>query len=68
MAKNQAALVELLKENELTAEWLLQEYVQDDDIAWWVDSGATSHVCKDLHWFKSLKQMFLQLNKEFQNR
>ncbi|KAD2393511.1 hypothetical protein E3N88_40488 [Mikania micrantha] len=27
-------------------------YVQDDDIAWWVDSGATSHVCKDLHWFK----------------
>ncbi|KAJ0454765.1 putative RNA-directed DNA polymerase [Helianthus annuus] len=23
-------------------------YVQDDDIAWWVDSGATSHVCKDL--------------------
>ena len=30
VAKNQAALVELLKENELTAEWLLQEYVQKD--------------------------------------
>lgn len=27
-------------------------YVQDDDVAWWVDSGATSHVCKDLRWFK----------------
>nr|KAJ0212853.1 hypothetical protein LSAT_V11C400198040 [Lactuca sativa] len=27
-------------------------YVQDDNVAWWVDSGATSHVCKDLHWFK----------------
>ena len=26
--------------------------MQDDDVAWWVDSGATSHVCKDLHWFK----------------
>ncbi|GKF57939.1 hypothetical protein Tco_0171476, partial [Tanacetum coccineum] len=22
-------------------------YVQDDDVAWWVDSGATVHVCKD---------------------
>ena len=22
-------------------------YVQDDDHAWWIDSGATSHVCKD---------------------
>nr|KAJ0203629.1 hypothetical protein LSAT_V11C500229240 [Lactuca sativa] len=27
-------------------------YVQDDNVAWWVDSGATSHVCKDLYWFK----------------
>ena len=27
-------------------------YVQDDDVAWWVDSGATTHVCKDLRWFK----------------
>ncbi|GKD24890.1 zinc finger, CCHC-type containing protein, partial [Tanacetum coccineum] len=23
-------------------------YIQDDEVAWWVDSGATSHVCKDL--------------------
>ncbi|KAI3516107.1 hypothetical protein L1887_15017 [Cichorium endivia] len=27
-------------------------YVQDGDVAWWLDSGATSHVCKDLRWFK----------------
>nr|KAJ0195731.1 hypothetical protein LSAT_V11C700373290 [Lactuca sativa] len=27
-------------------------YVQDDDVAWWVDLGATSHICKDLRWFK----------------
>ncbi|GJT26321.1 zinc finger, CCHC-type containing protein [Tanacetum coccineum] len=26
-------------------------YVQDDEVSWWVDSGATSHVCKDLRWF-----------------
>ncbi|KAE8661133.1 hypothetical protein F3Y22_tig00116939pilonHSYRG00341 [Hibiscus syriacus] len=27
-------------------------YVQDDDVSWWVDSGATSHICKDLRWFQ----------------
>nr|GEZ45207.1 zinc finger, CCHC-type [Tanacetum cinerariifolium] len=30
-------------------------YVQDDDVAWWVDSGATCHVCKDLRWFQNNK-------------
>ncbi|KAJ9565193.1 hypothetical protein OSB04_001159 [Centaurea solstitialis] len=30
-------------------------YVQDDDISWWVDSGATCHVCKNLQWFKNFK-------------
>nr|KAJ0211099.1 hypothetical protein LSAT_V11C400217220 [Lactuca sativa] len=30
-------------------------YVQDDKVAWWVDSGATSHVCKDLYWFKDFQ-------------
>nr|KAJ0205724.1 hypothetical protein LSAT_V11C500243750 [Lactuca sativa] len=30
-------------------------YVQDDNVAWWVDSGATSHVCKDLYWFKDFQ-------------
>nr|KAJ0190047.1 hypothetical protein LSAT_V11C800429990 [Lactuca sativa] len=30
-------------------------YVQDDKVAWWVDSRATSHVCKDLYWFKDFQ-------------
>ena len=30
-------------------------YVQDDDLSWWVDSGATCHVCKNLQWFKDFK-------------
>ncbi|GKB27605.1 zinc finger, CCHC-type containing protein [Tanacetum coccineum] len=25
-------------------------FVQDDDVAWWVDSGVTVHVCKDRCW------------------
>nr|GEX04837.1 zinc finger, CCHC-type [Tanacetum cinerariifolium] len=28
-------------------------FVQDDDVAWWVDSGATMHMSKDRCWFKS---------------
>ncbi|GJW88751.1 zinc finger, CCHC-type containing protein [Tanacetum coccineum] len=28
-------------------------YVQVDAIAWWIDSGATTHVCKDCCWFKT---------------
>ncbi|GKD40300.1 zinc finger, CCHC-type containing protein [Tanacetum coccineum] len=28
-------------------------FVQDDDVAWWVDSGATVYVCKDRCWFKT---------------
>ncbi|KAL0328172.1 UNVERIFIED_CONTAM: Retrovirus-related Pol polyprotein from transposon TNT 1-94 [Sesamum calycinum] len=27
-------------------------YVQDNDVAWWIDSGATTHASKDRGWFK----------------
>nr|GEV40645.1 hypothetical protein [Tanacetum cinerariifolium] len=30
---------------------------QQDKVAWWVDSGATSHVCKDLRWFQVCKSI-----------
>nr|GEX55756.1 hypothetical protein [Tanacetum cinerariifolium] len=32
-------------------------YVQDDEVAWWVDSGATIHVCKDLRCFQVCKSI-----------
>ena len=31
------------------------QFVQDDDHAWWVDSGATTHACKDRCWFQTLR-------------
>ncbi|GKA61145.1 zinc finger, CCHC-type containing protein, partial [Tanacetum coccineum] len=32
-------------------------FVQDDDVAWWVDSGATVHVCKCRCWFKTYESL-----------
>nr|GEV68343.1 zinc finger, CCHC-type [Tanacetum cinerariifolium] len=32
-----------------------EELNLDDEVAWWVDSGATSYVCKDLRWFQVCK-------------
>ncbi|GJX82126.1 zinc finger, CCHC-type containing protein [Tanacetum coccineum] len=32
-------------------------YVQVDANAWWIDSGATTHVCKDRCWFKTYEPM-----------
>nr|GEW31909.1 zinc finger, CCHC-type [Tanacetum cinerariifolium] len=32
-------------------------FVHDDDIAWWLDSRATVHVCKDRCWFKTYESL-----------
>ncbi|GJW21499.1 zinc finger, CCHC-type containing protein [Tanacetum coccineum] len=32
-------------------------FVQDDDVAWCVDSGETIHVCKDRCWFKTYESL-----------
>nr|GEU31537.1 zinc finger, CCHC-type [Tanacetum cinerariifolium] len=32
-----------------------QSYDQVDAIAWWIDSNATTHVCKDCCWFKTFE-------------
>nr|GEV96678.1 zinc finger, CCHC-type [Tanacetum cinerariifolium] len=40
----------------------------DDDVAWWVDSGATMHVCKGRCWFKTYESLndgsFLHIGNE----
>ncbi|GJW27757.1 zinc finger, CCHC-type containing protein [Tanacetum coccineum] len=35
----------------------MDESIQDDDVAWWVDSGVTVHVCKDRCWFKTYESL-----------
>nr|GFB43591.1 zinc finger, CCHC-type [Tanacetum cinerariifolium] len=32
-------------------------FVQDDDVAWWVEFGSTVHVCKDRCWFKTYESL-----------
>nr|GEV42632.1 zinc finger, CCHC-type [Tanacetum cinerariifolium] len=32
-------------------------FVQDDDVAWWVGSGANVNVCKDRCWFKTYESL-----------
>nr|GEW40852.1 zinc finger, CCHC-type [Tanacetum cinerariifolium] len=32
-------------------------FVQDDDVSWWVNSGAFMHVCKDRCWFKTYESL-----------
>nr|GEU89063.1 zinc finger, CCHC-type [Tanacetum cinerariifolium] len=32
-------------------------FVQDDDVTWWIKSGATVHVCKDRCWFKTYESL-----------
>ncbi|GJT74489.1 zinc finger, CCHC-type containing protein [Tanacetum coccineum] len=32
-------------------------FVQGDNVAWWVESGATFHVCKDRCWFKTYESL-----------
>ncbi|GKE27181.1 hypothetical protein Tco_1442565, partial [Tanacetum coccineum] len=32
-------------------------FLYDDDVAWWVETGATMHVCKDRCWFKTYESL-----------
>ncbi|GKA36968.1 zinc finger, CCHC-type containing protein [Tanacetum coccineum] len=44
--------------NELLVTYVYEAYyVHDDDVAWWVDSEATVHVCKDRCWFKTYESL-----------
>ncbi|KAK4382659.1 Retrovirus-related Pol polyprotein from transposon TNT 1-94 [Sesamum angolense] len=32
---------------------------KDDDVAWWIDSSATTHACKNRGWFKCFNQWMM---------
>ncbi|KAD3640743.1 hypothetical protein E3N88_29966 [Mikania micrantha] len=55
--KEDLNLVQLGVISELRNHFGLKKLIKpkDDEMAWWVDSGATSHVCKDLRWFEEFK-------------
>ncbi|GKB04637.1 zf-CCHC domain-containing protein [Tanacetum coccineum] len=60
---NDATNVESYKElwDSLEAKYMAEDASSkkflDDDIAWWVESGATVHVCKDRCWFKTYESL-----------
>ncbi|XP_048611342.1 uncharacterized protein LOC125585743 [Brassica napus] len=35
----------------------MMEEGRDDEVVWWIDSGATTHVCKDREWFTTYEQV-----------
>nr|GEX18792.1 zinc finger, CCHC-type [Tanacetum cinerariifolium] len=42
---------------ELGSHLRIKESLRDDDVVWWVDSGATMHACKDRCWFKTYESL-----------
>ncbi|GJW28897.1 zinc finger, CCHC-type containing protein [Tanacetum coccineum] len=42
---------------ELGSHLRIEESLRDDDVAWWVNSKPTVHVCKDICWFKTYESL-----------
>lgn len=38
-------------------EMISEIFCVQDDLSWWIDSGASRHVCKDRHLFKTFKEV-----------